>query len=64
MRSLSVNDCVRVNNQWYQCASIGWKAVSEEYVDQLEKDVVNHKSFAEHGPFFALNEIMWARRGV
>jgi len=61
-RSLSVNDTVRVNDKWYQCMSIGWEQVSNEYVDELEKEVVNHPSFKEHGPWFALHDVMWDKR--
>jgi len=59
LRSLSVHDCVRVGEQWYQCASVGWQKVTAEYVDELEKKVVMHPLFKLHGSFFALNDIMW-----
>ena len=64
MRSLSVNDFVRVNTQWYQCRSVGWEAVTEEYVDELEKAVVSHPAYNLHGGFYCLDQIMWARRGT
>lgn len=62
IRSLSMNDCVRVNDQWYQCASIGWEEITNERVEELEQLVVNHPHFEEHGPWFALNEVMRAYR--
>lgn len=62
MRSLSVNDFVRVNTQWYQCKSVGWEKVTEEYVDHLEKEVVEHPAFNLHGAFYCLDSIMWQRR--
>ena len=62
MRSLSVNDFVRVNTQWFQCCSVGWKEVTEEYVDQLEKEVVDHPAYNLHGGFYCLDQIMWERK--
>lgn len=32
-RSLSVGDYVKVNDQWYRCASFGWDEVSEDNVE-------------------------------
>lgn len=61
-RSLSVNDLVKIDEQWYQCASFGWKAVSEEFVDELEKAVVEHPKFALYGAWSALDDIMWSKR--
>jgi len=49
-RSLSVHDCVRIDEDWYQCASVGWTKVNNEYVDELEKKVVEHPMFKLHGP--------------
>jgi hypothetical protein len=64
LRSLSVNDCVRVNTRWFQCRSVGWEEVTEEYVDELEKAVVNHPLYNLHGAFYCLDQIMWERRGT
>lgn len=61
MRSLSVNDFVRLNTQWYQCRSVGWEKVTEEFVDELEKAVVSHPMFNLHGAFFCVNDIMWKK---
>jgi len=61
-RSLSVNDIVCVNGRCYQCESYGWKEVSAEYVNQLEKDVATHPHRFDHGPWFALSEVMWGRK--
>jgi hypothetical protein len=62
MRSLSVNDLVRIGTTWYQCESIGWKEVTEQYVDDLEKAVVEHPAYALHGAWFALSELAWERK--
>ena len=58
-RSLSVNDVVRVGDKWYQCMSVGWKQVTDKYVDDLEQQVVNHPSFKDEGPWYALQQVMW-----
>lgn len=62
MRSLSVNDFVCVNGQWYQCLSVGWEKCSEQFVDKIEADVVNHPLYKEHGEWFALSEVMYDYR--
>ena len=62
MRSLSVNDFVCVNSHWYQCRSVGWEEVTDEYVDELEKAVVEYPSFRLQGPYYALDQLMWSRR--
>jgi hypothetical protein len=59
LRSLSVNDVVRVGDKWYQCMSVGWKQVTDKYVDDLEQQVVNHPSFKDEGPWCALHQVMW-----
>lgn len=59
MRSLSVYDCVRVGKEWFQCASVGWEKVTDEYVDELEKKVVSHPMFKNHGSFYCLSDVMW-----
>lgn len=59
VRSLSVHDLVRVDDKWYQCESVGWKLVTDEYVDSLERLVVNHPSFKEEGPWYVLQQVMW-----
>jgi len=61
-RSLSVNDIVCVNDRYYQCESYGWKEVSAEFVNQLEKDVAIHPHRFEHGAWFALQDVMRSRR--
>jgi len=61
-RSMSVNDTVRVGDQWYQCTSCGWNEISNDRVEELERRVVDHPSFDEHGPWFALSEVMWEDR--
>ena len=38
VRSLSVGDFVKIENDWFQCNSFGWKLVDEAYVaDWLEE---------------------------
>ena len=32
VRSLSVGDFVKIENEWFQCNSFGWKLVDEAYV--------------------------------
>ena len=61
-RSLSVNDIVAVNGVYYQCKSVGWKEVTAEYVNQLEKEVAVHPFRFVHGAWFALSEVMYGRR--
>jgi len=37
-RSLSVNDFVRLNNEWFQCRSMGWDKVDDSLVkNQIEQ---------------------------
>lgn len=60
MRSMSVNDCVCIRNQWYQCLSVGWKKVSPEFVSFLEQEVVRHTLFTIHGAWFCLQDVMRA----
>lgn len=62
LRSLSVNDTICIDKEWYQCASIGWEKVTAKYVDELEKEVVSHPMFEEHGPWYALSEIMYSKK--
>jgi len=59
-RSFSVNDIVCINGKYYQCQSFGWKQVSTEYVNQLEKEVALHPRRFD-GAWFALSDIMWKR---
>ncbi len=60
-RSLSVNDIVCVNGKYHQCQSFGWKQVTTEYVNQLEKEVALHPLRAD-GAWFALSDVMWNRK--
>ena len=59
LRSLSVHDCVRIDEQWYQCRSVGWEPVTEQFVDELEKKVVMHPMFCLYGAWHCLQDIMW-----
>jgi hypothetical protein len=62
MRSFSVNDLVRIGTTWYQCEPVGWHEVTEQYVDDLEKAVVEHPSYTLHGAWFVLSELAWERK--
>lgn len=62
IRSLSVNDIVCVNGQYFQCLPFGWEEVSGEFVNKLEDEVRNHFRFDFAGAWFALNEIMYQRK--
>lgn len=59
LRSLSVHDFVFVNNQWYQCASVGWQPVTADYVADIEKQVKEHKQFDNFNAWFCLNDVMF-----
>jgi hypothetical protein len=59
-RSLSVNDIVCVNTKYFQCQSVGWNKVTDEYVYQLEQDVANSHRRSE-GAWFALSDVMYSR---
>jgi hypothetical protein len=59
-RSLSVNDIVCVNGKYFQCQSVGWNKVTDEYVYQLEQDVANSPRRSE-GAWFALSDVMYSR---
>lgn len=61
-RSFSVNDLVQIDRVWYQCQSMGWKAITESEMIELETAVMKHRAFSERGAWFALSEIMWERR--
>lgn len=61
-RSMSVNDLVKVDDKWFQCESIGWKEVTEQYVYELEEEVRTHASFKEFGAWFTLSEVMYQKR--
>ena len=59
-RSLSVNDIVCVNGKYFQCQSVGWKQVTDEYVINLENEVANSPRRSE-GAWFALSDVMYSR---
>ena len=40
-RSMSVNDFVCVDGQWYQCASVGWNKVTRNYINFIVESVEN-----------------------
>ena len=61
MRSLSVNDFVRVNDEWYQCASYGWVPVSAALVAEIETAVRNHPLCSESA-WCALDRVMSQRQ--
>lgn len=62
-RSLSVNDIVCINGQYFQCDSFGWSKVSVDYVNGLENEVNLHPLATQHGPWFALQDLMRILRG-
>ena len=62
-RSLSVNDIILLNGVYFQCLSVGWKKVSTEYVNQLEEDVENNPNMI-HGPWFALQDVMYMKNNM
>jgi hypothetical protein len=61
-RSVSVNDIVHVNGNYYQCASMGWDAVTPDYVTKLIEEVANHPKRSENGAYRCLDDIMWQRK--
>lgn len=57
-RSLSVNDFVKMNGQWYQCVDCGWTEVSEQFVDDMEtkvRSLIRNKQ--SQSPWHALHYI-------
>jgi len=58
MRSMSVNDCVCIRDQWYQCKSAGWEKVSDNFVASIQKEVEAHTLFLIHGAWYCLDDIM------
>ena len=62
VRSLSVNDIVTIDSQPYQCKSIGWEKVTDDFVDRLDGTVRDHPDFEFAGAFYALNDICWKAR--
>ena len=60
-RSLSVNDIVCVNGEYFQCASVGWNSVTPEYVNELEEAVASN-SRRDIGAWFALSDVMYERK--
>ncbi len=57
-RDLSVNDFVSINGFWFQCKSFGWEPCCARYVDEIERKVVEHPHYAEHGGWVALDYVM------
>ena len=49
MRSLSVGDFVNVNDQWWECASVGWKKVDSLHVSNFTNAVARHPKLTEYG---------------
>ncbi len=60
-RSLSVNDFVHIDRNWYQCASMGWTKVEFDYVMEIVCETCFHSLFVQ-SPWCALDRVMWARR--
>jgi len=57
VRSLSVNDIVCINDEYFQCKSLGWQSVSKEYVEDLENKVKSHSDFDRYGAWFTLSRL-------
>jgi hypothetical protein len=60
-RSFSAFDFVRLNEQWYQCQSVGWEAVTQEFVEEIDRKVREHPLFLVHGSWVALDRVMFAQ---
>ncbi len=59
LRSLSVNDLVAIDGRWWQCRSVGWKSVSETFVNNLDNVVRQHPTFKSSGSsWLTLIEVM------
>lgn len=59
IRSLSVNDIVKINDVYYQCKPVGWEKVSEDYVKSIEDLVIEHVGKETNCSYwFALHEVM------
>ncbi len=63
LRSLSVNDCILLDGQWYQCRGVGWEKITEEFVVDLEFDVIHHPDFETHGGWYCLSDVMRKKHG-
>ena len=63
-RSLSVNDIVSLNGTFYLCESFGWKEVTAEFVNDLERDVACHPSRFNEGAWYALQDVMFRKKPV
>jgi hypothetical protein len=61
MRSLSVNDFVCINGLWWQCKPVGWARCAGAYMQEICDAVKAHPKFTEHGPWFALQEVMYQK---
>ena len=64
VRSLSVGDFVKVDDQIFQCLSFGWNEVSQERVDDFTKKVEDHPDFKIHGGWVAMSEVMWSEKSA
>lgn len=58
-RSLSSNDFIRLDEQWYQCKSVGWEAVTPKFVQDIDLKVRQHPLFMT-SPWVALDRVMFA----
>lgn len=64
MRSLSSNDFVCLNGQWWQCMNVGWEKVTQEFVDAVCAEVRYHPDYLSEArsAWSALDRVMSARR--
>ena len=58
-RSMSVNDFVCINDQWYQCASVGWNKVTRNYLNIITEQVENKVNNLTNNAWSVLNDIMF-----
>jgi hypothetical protein len=58
VRSLSVNDFVGIEGNWYQCRSVGWESVTREFVNdtvEMTEEGINRLNSA----WSSLSDLMW-----
>ena len=65
IRSLSVFDFVRIDQQWYQCMSVGWKEATlqdlQELEDAVDEEMKKQPSY-QRSAWAAIQEVMWQKR--
>jgi len=65
IRSLSVFDFVRIDQQWYQCVPVGWKEATlqdlQELEDAVDEEMKKQPSY-QQSAWAAIQEVMWQKR--